>query len=385
MGFPIFGPKEPHFQEIRDGEDLKQRIPSSEILEEYNRLMQCYERGERGYPVCAASLKDEPTPVDKDKVRVFYGCPVAFSMLIRKYFLPITAYLQANTELSECAVGCNPFSQDWDRLMTHAKFYGKERLIGWDYSKYDLRMNSQITIAVFEMLLKLARTAGYSDKDLSIMRGIVSDIVHPLVDYNGTMLMLYNINTSGNNITVFVNSLAGSIYVRLGFFSIYPTHDFRSSVAALTYGDDFIGSVTDDCTDFNFQTFQQFLTRVNMKITPPDKEAKGEKFLKEDEADFLKRKSVLVEGLPYSTGALNEDSIFKSLHSNLKSKTLTDEELSISCIETAMHEWFFHGREKFEARRKQMQEICKRHNFVIPSVCRTFDERVKFWEETYGH
>ena len=134
-----------------------------------------------------------------------------------------------------------------------------------------------------------------------------------------------------------------------------------------------------------FLSFQRFLEQVDMKITPPDKKAKGTKFLKEEEADFLKRKSVLVEGLPCVTGALCESSIFKSLHSNLKSKTLTDEELTISCIETAMHEWFFHGREKFETRQKQMQEICKRHNFVIPSVCRTFDERVEFWKETYGH
>ena len=385
MGFPVFGPKEPHFEEVREGEVLKQRIPSQAIRDEYDRLSACYEKGERGYPVCAASLKDEPTPVDKDKVRVFYGCPVAFSMLIRKYFLPITAFLQENSTLSECAVGCNPFSHDWESLMGHAKKYGVKCLVGWDYSKYDIRMNSQITVAVFEMLLKLAQRAGYSEKDLSIMRGIVTDIVHPLIDYNGTMIMLYNINTSGNNITVFVNSLAGSIYVRLGFFAHYPNGNFRTCVAALTYGDDFIGSVKDGCSNFNFLSFQRFLEQVDMKITPPDKKAKGTKFLKEEEADFLKRKSVLVEGLPCVTGALCESSIFKSLHSNLKSKTLTDEELTISCIETAMHEWFFHGREKFETRQKQMQEICKRHNFVIPSVCRTFDERVEFWKETYGH
>lgn len=383
MGFPVFGKKEKHFTEVRDGQVLKDRIPSAAIIAEKERLLACYKNGERGYPVCNASLKDEPTPVDKDKVRVFYACPVALSLLIRKYFLPVTAWLSNQME-SECAVGTNPFSRQWSKIWRHATKFDKSEMIAWDYSKYDIRMNSQITVATLRILIHLARKAGYCESDLSIMEAMVSDIVHPLVDYNGTMLMLFNINTSGNNITVIINSIAGSLYVRLGFFDCYPNEtDFRSKVAALTYGDDFVGTVHPEYRLFNFSSYKNFLAKVNMKITLPDKSSDEIPFMKTEDVDFLKRKNTYIPELECNVGRLDEASIFKSLHSNLSSRTVTKDEVSISCIETAMHEWFFHGKETYEKRQNQMKEVCQSKNWTIPAVLNSFEERVEFWRQIY--
>lgn len=385
MGFPVFGKKEKHFTEVREGEVLKDRIPSADILAEKERLHSCYQKGERGYPVCNASLKDEPTPVDKEKVRVFYACPVALSLLIRKYFLPVTAWLSNQME-SECAVGTNPFSRQWRKIWKHATKFDKLEMIAWDYAKYDIRMNSQITVATFRILIRLARKAGYCESDLRIMEAMVTDIVHPLVDYNGTMLMLFNINTSGNNITVIINSIAGSLYVRLGFFDCYPDEtDFRSKVAALTYGDDFAGTVHREYRLFNFCSYKKFLAKVNMKITLPDKSTNEKSFLKAEDVDFLKRKNTFIPELDCDVGRLDEASIFKSLHSNLASRTVTQDEVSISCIETAMHEWFFHGKETYEKRQNQMKEVCQTKNWTIPAVLHSFDERVEFWHQTYDN
>jgi hypothetical protein len=386
MGFPIFGPKNKWFEDMFDEKgNLIDRKPDPLVLAEVKRIEDAWLRGERAYPVTTATLKDEPTPVDSEKVRVFQAGAVALSMLIRKYFLPIARLLSLNPLLSESAVGVNAFSPQWQEMMGHVKKYAHDgKVIAWDYSKYDVRMNSQVTRAVWLTFIELAEVCDYSKRDLTIMRNAIVDIVHPLIDYNGTMIMAYNMNTSGNNLTVNVNGLAGSLYVRMGFFEQYPdAEDFRSCVAALTYGDDFEGSVKEEYRNFNFLTFRDFLAKHNMKITLPDKSDDEVDFMDMDDADFLKRKSIFIREIGYYIGALNEMSIYKSLHANLASRGASKVEVAMSCIDGAMHEWFAHGKDVYEDRRTKMMAICEEMDLPMPSVQVTFEERVEAWKEKY--
>ncbi|QKQ15127.1 hypothetical protein [Lindernia crustacea marnavirus] len=384
VGFPLFGPKTKYFCETRVGERLIDRRPSAEIINEMQRLERCWRRGERGYPVASATLKDEPTLVSKTKVRVFEAVAVAFGMHIRKYFLPIARFLSINPVLTECAVGVNCFSPDWDILMSHVETYDSEQLLAWDYSKYDLRMNSQMTRAVLLSYIELAQAAGYSQDDLYIMEQMVNDIVHPLMDYNGTLLMVYNMNTSGNNITVNINSTANSLYVRMALFHTYPqVDDFRSVCALMTYGDDGIASVHKDYRDFNIQTFIAYMKLHNMKVTLPTKDDRHDKFLYVQDVDFLKRKSKYIPEIQCRIGMLDEMSIFKSLHSNLRSTKVTPEEVAISVLESAMHEWFAHGREVYETRMNQMQSVCTKVGLPVNHMFVSYDERARQWLERY--
>jgi hypothetical protein len=386
MGSPIFGPKSRWFTDVRDENGvLLDRIPDPAVVEEVNRIKNCWKDGVRAYPVTTATLKDEPTPVEKEKVRVFQAGAVALSLLIRKYFLPIARLLSLNPLLSESAVGVNAFSPQWQEMMDHVStFADDEKVIAWDYSKYDVRMNSQVTRAVWTSFIELASYCKYSKEDLEIMRNAIVDIVHPLIDYNGTMIMAYNMNTSGNNLTVNVNGTAGSLYVRMGFFEQYPdAKDFRECVAALTYGDDFKGSVKKEYRNFNFLSFKNFLAQHGMKITLPDKSDDEVAFMRDSDADFLKRNSVFIPEIGMSIGALTEESIFKSLHCNLKSKGASDVEVAMSCIDGAMHEWFAHGRSVYDDRREKMLCVCQEMDLPLPSVQATFDERVVAWREKY--
>lgn len=386
MGSPIFGPKSRWFTDVHDEKGvLIDRVPHPDILEEVERIETTWARGERAYPVTTATLKDEPTPVDKEKVRVFQAGAVALSILIRKYYLPIARLLSLNPLLSESAVGVNAFSPQWGEMMEHVRKYADDKkVIAWDYSKYDVRMNSQVTRAVWLSFVEIAECGDYPPEALKIMRNAIVDIVHPLIDYNGTMIMAYNMNTSGNNLTVNVNGTAGSLYVRMGFFEQYPeVEDFRSCVAALTYGDDFKGSVKNEYRNFNFLTFKAFLAKHGMKVTLPDKSDNEVAFMQDHEADFLKRNSVWIDELGYFLGALDENSIYKSLHCNLKSKGATQLEVAMSCIDGAMHEWFAHGREVYDDRRTKMMAVCDKMDLPMPSVQATFDERVEAWKEKY--
>lgn len=387
VGYPLFGPKSRKFTPVFVGELLVDRVPDEDILEEYLRCVKCWEQGVRAYPVSTATLKDEATPLGSEKVRVFQAGALALGMGIRKYFLPIARVLSLNPLLSESAVGVNAFSPQWEELMSYAEKYAEDdRVIAWDYSKYDVRMNSQMTYAVIQSMIDIAEVCDYSEYDLRIMNAMVADIIHPLIDFNGTLIKAYNMNTSGNNITVNINGGANSIYVRMGFFFTCPeASSFREAVAATTYGDDFKGSVKKEYRDrFNFRTFKAFLATHGIKITEPNKTDLVEDDMHVDDADFLKRSSHFIPEIGMRIGALAKTSMYKPLFDNVKSKGATQEEVAISCVETYMHELFAHGREEYNKDQPKIKELCLRALQVIPpAVSYTFDDRVEMWKEKY--
>jgi hypothetical protein len=169
----------------------------------------------------------------------------------------------------------------------------------------------------------------------------------------------------------------------MGFFSEYPEcDDFREHVANTTYGDDFIGTIVDTHTNFNCLSFREFMAKHKVKITSPDKKTELDKFGQLENTDFLKRKSVYIPEIGCRLGALDEDSIFKALHANMASSQLP-ESVSTSCMETAAHEWFAHGRKKYEERIVQLQALCEEAKLPVPAAWATFDERVAHWKEKY--
>lgn len=386
LGYPLSGPKEREFEEIREGEILVDRIPSERIQNEVSRLMACWEKGERAYPIVSACLKDEATPLCKSKVRVFFIAPVALSLSIRKYFLSILGFLSANKELSEQAVGTNCFGPGWDQLMSHVESFADDDLfVGWDYSKYDTRLSSQLTTASWLVLINIAEASGcYSSHDLLIMKAMVTDIVHPVIDYNGTLVSFTSVNTSGHNCTVDINGLANSVLNRLAYDDLIGLETpFRDNVAIMTYGDDLAGSVHPDYRDFNFRTVKEFFAAHGIKITLPDKSDIICDFLNRKDLDFLKRSSNYIPEIDTRLGKLVEDSIFKSLHANLESKKVSRREVSASALVGAMHEWFAHGRDIYELRQDQMREVCERAGMKLNAVEITFDDRAHHWLENY--
>jgi hypothetical protein len=386
MGFPIYGPKSKYFTEVREGEKLIDRIPDPVIVQEVNRMKNCWMKGERAYPICTATLKDEPTPLDKEKVRVFQASNTAMSLCIRKYFLPIIRFLGIHPLDSESAVGVNSVGKQWQDLMKYVRSKSHNgMMMAGDYSKYDVRMSSQLTYMAWSIMIEIADDLDYSLDDLQIMRNMIADIIHPVIDWNGTLISAYNLNTSGNNCTVQINDIVNSLLVRMGFFHVCPEkEDFRKYVALITYGDDFLASCSQEVEDrFHFESYKNFLASKNMKITLPSKTDEVRRFLPVSECDFLKRKGNFIPEIDRELGALDEDSIFRSLHANLKSKTETPTQVAISCIETAMHEWFAHGKEVYEDRQEKMKLVCEHLSLAVPAVHISFEERVQRWKDTY--
>lgn len=387
-GFPNYGPKDQSFYFVPEGH-YGYWVMKEETQKEFDRCMDCWKEGKRAYPVNAATLKDEPTELGSSKVRVFQAVPIALSLAIRKYYLPILRQISLHPLEAECAVGINPFSHQWEDMTQHAERFAEDkRVIAWDYSKFDVRMSGQMTYHAWEVLIQLAEATGnYDPEDIAIMTNMLPDIIHPLLDWNGTLLMSCNMNSSGHNATVYINSIVNSLYVRMGFFHVCPEEkDFRSCVSAITYGDDFKGSVRSDLRErFNFNTFRDFMASHDIKITEPDKKEGSHDDLDSDDADFLKRRSRFIPEINREIGALDHNSMLKQLFVNLKSKEQTPDVVALSCVESYMHELFAHGREFYNSQQRKMKELCVRvFDYIPPAVAFSFDDRVDDWKKKYA-
>jgi hypothetical protein len=119
IGYPLSGPKS-NFIELLDPKENPTHQCPAELDERFwthaEEMEKLYLKGERAYPIFKACLKDEPTKLTKDKVRVFQGAPVALQLLVRKYFLPVARALSMMPLTSECAVGVNAQGPEWDQL-----------------------------------------------------------------------------------------------------------------------------------------------------------------------------------------------------------------------------------------------------------------------------
>jgi len=265
--------------------------------------------------------------------------------------------------------------------------FGSDRVFAGDYSKYDQRLPAQVIAASLRIYIDIARECNYSEEDLRVMEAMTGDLVYALIAFNGDLIATTEgMHISGNSLTVVVNGTAGSLNLRTFFYSQYPeTMKFRDYVALGVYGDDNKGSVHPDASKFNIKDCSEFLGKFGQLYTMPDKESELVPYMKDEDAEFLKRTSVYHPKLGVHVGALLDESCFKMLHRTLKSKVLSEEQASAENIDSALREWFNHGPEVYAMRQEQMREVSRRAD--ITHMCRlldtTYDELAQEWHEKY--
>lgn len=388
-GFPFGGNKRPLLVDLpKDSvpgvSNPRTFIPA--VWEEFEKTKKRLLSGERAYAIWKSCLKDEPTKLSKDKVRVFQSAPIVLQLLVRMYFLPIIRIIQLNPILYECAVGVNAEGLEWEELWESAMSKGKDRVLAGDYSKYDVRMPASATIAAFDILIDIAeRCPGYSPEDILLMRMMVNEIVYPVLANNGDLIQLFGTNPSGQNLTVIINSLVNSLLLRSCFFTLFPDLDFKEHCSFLTYGDDVLGTVSEFCKQFSHLYYAAWLATLDMKFTMPDKTSEPTAFMSEKDVDFLQRKTDFNPDLGRKVGMLSESSIYKRLHSHLSSKEISPEMQSAQNIESSLHDWFYYGREVFNDRRAKLVQVAERNQILhlCPALDVLYDERVAKWRHKY--
>jgi len=393
IGFPLKGPKTKHVTKsdrvvegitcVRDMDPL--------IMEEVARLEAELLAGRSINTVFKAALKDEPGKLSKDKQRVFAAANTAFVILVRRYFLTIAALVQRNKEITECAVGTVVQSPEWTELYNHIGKNGWDRAIAGDYAKFDGRMSVQFMLMSFKLMIKIAeKSEKYDVDDITIMTGIASEISYPTYDYFGTIVQFFGSNPSGHPMTVVVNSLVNSLYMRYTYYAIakdkgwWRTPLFSDVVALMTYGDDNIMTVAKGYDDFNHTAIAAEFLKVGITYTMADKDAESVPFVHLSEASFLKHFAVWDDDLELYRSPVEDGSIAKMLHTHIQSKVLSVEQSSAEAIQNVALKYFEFGRDVYAKRVEELQQVALEagiQSYVTPIP--TYDERMLWYKNKF--
>jgi len=368
MGWPLNKKKKNFLQPVeREVEGITEPIDfeDPQFWAEVERMKSVLASGERIHVVHRGNLKDEPTKFIKKKIRVFAGCEFAFTCVVRQFYLPLVRVIQTYWKEFECAVGINAHGPQWDELTQYLTKFGSDRLIAGDYKAFDKSVSAEIMMLSFDVLISIAERAGYTKEQLTIMRGIATEICYPMYEYDGCYVQLASSNPSGHPLTVIINNLNNSFYERYAYYAMHRGEivpPFAERVQAINYGDDNAMNVHPDEDKFCHTSMAHELGKVGITYTMADKDAESVPFQTLDEISFLKRGFRWNEELQHWVAPLEEASISKSLHNYIKRKgsDTMPEEIAAQSIKAANMEYFYHSRETFLKRREELQQVAKR-------------------------
>ncbi|UQZ09574.1 putative RNA-dependent RNA polymerase [Freshwater macrophyte associated picorna-like virus 13] len=385
IGFPLGGKKTKYLE----GPPGEKRWKDPEMIHlEFERMKACYLKGERYYSIFKACLKDEVTPLDKDKVRVFMACDLMMQYAWRMYTLPLLRALSMNPLESEIAVGLNSGGNEWEQLERYVTFDGEAdtTILACDYSKWDLQLPAQLVNVALQVIMDLAEASGtYSEEDLCMIRGLSTDTLYFMCHYNGSLIEAHGGMASGHNLTAHLNSICNALLVRTGFYSLYPkTVPFRSAVHATFYGDDCKAGVKPGFHNFNHHSYRDYLWKnLGMKITGCRKdEVDPKKFEHINTTDFLKRTSVYIPEIGCRVGAIDLDSIWRPFYCHGKLGCSKEDHYS-AALRGAKNELFFHGRGIFDKYTPVLRDIALEMQIIDPFLHRSFDDHVSEWVNKY--
>lgn len=357
-------------------------IPTEEVLERAGVMLDLYKAGYRVAPVFTAHKKDEPLSfkkVEAEKTRIMNGAPFDWSIVVRMYYMPAIWVMMRNKFLFEAMPGLVAQSDEWEDLYRHVTKFGVDRIVAGDYKDYDKNMGASIILEAFGVLISLYRKCGASEETLTVLYGISTDVAFAYTNFNGDLVEFFGSNPSGHPLTVVINCLVGSLYLRYAYCKLNPMGEvcdtFRDDVAAGTYGDDNImGSRVDW---FNHTAIASVLRDVGIVYTMADKEAESQPFIHISEATFLKRSWRWEPALKAHVCPLDLSSLDKMMTTWIPSDTVSAEAQAEDVCATATREFFWYGRETFEAKRAEIMDIFLESVHADYLTARTFPT----WEQ----
>jgi hypothetical protein len=222
-GFPLNKPKK-HFvgplDEIVEG--ISDPIAADPmIVERMEEMEQAFLSGKRINTVFRSCLKDEAIALEKDKIRIMAACEFAFTLITRKYFLTLVRYIQTHWLDFESAVGVNSHSREWDQLKEYVSQFGDDRVVAGDFKAFDKTMSGAMVMRSFSVLIYMAELAGYPPDAITVMWGIATEIAYPLYEFDGVLLQAFGSNPSGHPLTVIINGLTNSLYMRYAYYALH--------------------------------------------------------------------------------------------------------------------------------------------------------------------
>lgn len=325
------------------------------IQDEIDRTLECWKNGIRSESIYKASSKvNELLPNDKalDKVRKFYGSGFANFVASRRVLAGVPRFMRRFWRETECLVGINPTSIEWEQFYTYLTEYSITNMIAGDFSGFDTRMAAQITGAAANIMVSWYEEVGCTKDEIILIQGALSDIIHPNILFDGDLYRFANGNPSGNLITVQLNSICNSIMMRYVYYAMMPNikEPFSQNVRLGTYGDDNAMSVKHHCKWYTHTTCQAEFAKLDIDYTMAEKTAQSVGYIAIDRISFLKRRFVWHETLHKIVAPIEEDSFLKKFYYIKKpnESPLSPEEQFGAYTDGSFRDAYLYGREYYD-------------------------------------
>lgn len=385
MGFPWntskkkfleLNPTERHPDGVTFDDEFWQRVAAIE---------ECHAKKQRACPVFTGALKDTPTPqkkIDMKKTRVFSGSPADFAIATRKKLLSFIRLIQKNKFVFEAGPGTVCQSTEWGKIREYLVAFGEDQLVAGDFGSYDKAMVAILILAAFQIIAKLHDEAGFDQEYCDAIMAIGTDTAFSFVNFDGDLIEFYGTNPSGHALTVIINSMVNSLYMRYCYRVLNPAQEvksFKQNVHLFTYGDDNTQGVSKTCPWYNHTAIQAVLATIGVEYTMADKTSESRPYINIKDVSFLKRYWRYDEDVGAWLAPIEEDSIKRSLCVWLPSTSINEYEKMIEVITSAVNEYFFYGREKFEKERSFLTQLLQEEPYCLyPKV-----DKIPQWQELY--
>lgn len=334
-GYGGKGKKSKYLPLVQEAERYIREPNSSVKFLIMERLLK-YSRRLCASPINKLTLKDEAREITKiiaGKTRPFCASELVHLIISRMFLAPFFSAMVEHGDIFCSAVGINMFSQV-DEFVEYISFY--EKIMEGDYGTFDVRMPFLVGHGAASVIYGVYKEFGFNDHALSVVQGILTDNLFPVVSINGDIVEIAGYQPSGKLGTAEENCIRNLILLMYCWYSLPATkdYDFFEFNRPRTYGDDLLNSVHDRFTKyFNNNVYKKFCEEVYfIKYTNAQKDEYMPDFVTLDTCSFLKRNFVFREDLGHWTAILDSDSLFKVLMWTIPSNFVHEQEQMLGAV-----------------------------------------------------
>nr|AWK77840.1 polyprotein [Darwin bee virus 5] len=391
MGHP-YNKSKKNFKVDLPSDDIYQHkfTMTDEVMEMVEECWAKVCRGELPMTIFTGSLKDEPrsfAKIQAHKTRLFMACSFDTVFVTRKLLLSFCRLTQMNKMETGIAIGVVAQSTEWTEMYLELIKFGPENIFCGDFVGFDAVTLGEFMFEVIQYFLGIAAAAGYPRWALVAIATVLEDQFYTIIKILNDLIRQNQANTpSGCSITTLINSIVNLVILRMCYNILDPdpTDDgFKKFVAEFVYGDDNIQGSGKKW--FNHCSVSKCLAAFSVGYTMADKESESVPFIHISKATFLKRSFRFEPLLGVYVAPLELESIEKSLMVTVRSKSVCLEKQSVDILQSALREYFFHGREMFEEKRALFITLVDDLNLRIymDRYFPTWDELVaNFWSHS---
>ena len=227
-----------------------------------------------------------------------------YMIACRMYFGDFVRWCMSNNVYNSMAIGCNPYSSDWNRIAEHLSSLGSRMVFG-DYKGYDGSLAPAIEYSVLSVIEDYYYNS--TQEERNVRKVLFEDIVnsrHIVTGANSFAYEWFGSNPSGNFLTTILNSVANNIILRYtltlslarsnGYFGTFNTtlNDFlnevHNNIRTITFGDDNGIGFSDDI-EVDLNLWQEVMLEHGFTYTNENKDDTCLRFKTLEECSFLKR------------------------------------------------------------------------------------------------